>query len=478
MAFASLHFVVFFVIVLLVQRALPRAWQRALLLISSYVFYGWWDWRFLPLIMVSSAIDFLVAPKLAPDGVETPVHNRKRKLWLTGDLIVQLGILGVFKYSEFFLSTVTALAGAVGINLSQPHLDLILPLGISFYTFKTMTYTIDVYRGHLKPTRSLLDYALYVSFFPTLVAGPIERAKNFLPQLPLNQRATKDQFLEGVHLIFWGLFKKVFVADNIARLVNQIFSASDYTGFAVSVGAYAFALQLFCDFSGYTDIARGCAKCLGLELSENFRQPYLATSPSDFWQRWHITLSTWLRDYIFLPLGGAFRSLPNAYRNLAITMVLAGLWHGASWNYVLWGGYWGLLLVGHRILQPVMKSSGAGFRKVLSKKVRKVIKIVVTSALICLGWILFRSETLPQAWSMFEALATWRGTADFGLVMPLVRFGGLYLALEAILIATKTDNLYRLRYLPSVIKTALYAVLLYFLAFYGSASGTFIYAQF
>ncbi len=479
MAFTTVDFALFFFIVLVLHRTLPKSWLKSLLLLASYVFYAWWDWRFLPLILVSTTVDFLVAPRIAPvDEQASSEHDRKRRFWLVGDLVIQLALLGFFKYSDFLLSTVASIASVLGIDLGQPRLDLILPLGISFYTFKTMTYTIDVYRGHLKPTRNIFDYALHVSFFPTLIAGPIERARNFLPQLIEIRRASAEQVVEGAHLIFWGLFKKVFVADNIAILVNQIFSAPEHSGFGVMIGAYAFAIQLFCDFSGYTDIARGCAKCLGLELSENFRQPYLATSPSDFWQRWHITLSTWLRDYIFLPLGGAFKSLPNAYRNLAITMVLAGLWHGASWTFVLWGCWWAILLVGHRILQPVMKSNGAWFRRVLSKNARKFFKILVTVQLVCLGWILFRAGSLSQFWAMITALFEWKGTADWSLFMPLVKFGGLYLAVELVLISSKIESLYRLRWAPVTARTALYAVLFYFLAFYGSGSGTFIYAQF
>jgi len=468
-------FAVFFSAVLILTRLSPLSWQRVLLLLASFVFYGYWDWRFLPLLWTAIIIDYYAAHRIAPESGNS---DADRKYWFAGCVIAQLAMLGFFKYSNFVLGSVDSVFATLGWNSSQQHLDIILPLGISFYTFKTLTYTTDVYRGHLKPTRRLVDYALHVSFFPTIVAGPIERAKNFLPQLLSLNRAAKEQMLEGMHLILWGLFKKVFVADNIALLVNQVFGKAEPSGFEALIGAYGFALQIFCDFSGYTDLARGCAKCLGIELSENFRQPYLALSPSDFWQRWHITLSTWLRDYIFLPLGGAFKSLPNAYRNLAITMTLAGLWHGASWTFVLWGVYWALLLIGHRILQPVMKHNGGWFRHHLPKTARKTIKILVTAQLVCFGWLLFRSESLGQVWTMTTSLLQWQGAVDLSLLLPLLKFGGLYLLVETALMTVGIESVYRLPRSLVWIKTIVYAVLFYFTAFYGSGAETFIYAQF
>lgn len=284
--------------------------------------------------------------------------------------------------------------------------------------------------------------------------------------------------MEGAHLILWGLFKKVFVADNVAILVDRVFDQAHPSGFSSLIGAYSFALQLFCDFSGYTDMARGCAKCLGLELSENFRHPYLAVSPSDFWQRWHMTLSTWLRDYVFRSLGGAFRSPLLAYRNLAITMILAGLWHGASWTYIFWGAYWAVLLVGHRVLQPVMKRRGQWFRRYMPKSTRKLVKIVVTAHLVCFGWLVFRAESLTKAWTLAVALLRWQGATDLSLATPLLRFGALYLVMELVFVLLGVGSTRRLSRPLIWLRPVFYALLIYFTAFYGAGSQAFIYAQF
>jgi alginate O-acetyltransferase complex protein AlgI len=471
----SFAFAIFFLTVVIFIRVSPLLWTKPLLLGASYIFYAHWDLRFLPLLVAATAIDYFAAFRIAPEAARSDANRRH---WLIASIVTQLGMLWFFKYANFSLGIVNSVLSELGVSNCWRHIDIILPLGISFYTFKTLTYTIDIYRGQIQPTRCFFDYALHVGFFATLVAGPIERARNFLPQLITLRRASREQLLEGSHLIFWGFFKKVFVADNIARLVDHLFGTANPTGFGVLLGSYSFALQIFCDFSGYTDIARGCAKCLGIELSENFRQPYLAQSPSDFWQRWHITLSTWLRDYVFLPLGGAFKSLSKAYRNLAITMIIAGLWHGASWTFVLWGAYWTFLLVGHRILQPKMKRSGKLLTWRFPKSLRKGTKILVTSQLVCIGWLVFRSESLSQLWIMVSCLFCWKGSTEFSLLLPLAKFGGFYLLIEVTLLIARSESLRHLTRPVLLSRAIIYGLMFYCLAFYGSSTESFIYAQF
>ncbi len=344
MLFNSLEFVVFFAVVLALYSVLNHPRQNALLLVASYVFYGAWDYRFLLLLIGTTLVDYAVG--LAIDRRSDPAARRRILMF---SIVANLGVLGVFKYFNFFADSLVEFAGLFGLSVSPVTLNIVLPVGISFYTFQSMAYTIDVYRGHLKPCRSLPDFALYVTFFPQLVAGPIERATHLLPQIYARRVMTAEKIGSGLSLIALGFFKKVVMADNLAPTVNEIFAKQGgYTAEEVLVGAIFFAFQIYGDFSGYTDIARGTSRVLGFELMDNFREPYFARSPSDFWQRWHISLSTWLRDYLYISLGGNRGGRLTTYRNLILTMLLGGLWHGAAWNFVWWGLYHGTLLVGYR----------------------------------------------------------------------------------------------------------------------------------
>jgi len=335
--FNSLQFFLFFAVVYSLYLAFNHKWQNRMLLVASYVFYGTWDWRFLSLIVISTIIDYYCGIK-----IDEITDAKKRKQFLAISIVANLSMLGFFKYFNFFAENLQALCCFFGFQV-QPHfLNIILPVGISFYTFQTMSYTIDIYKGQLKPTRKFFDFALFVSFFPQLVAGPIERASHLLPQILSKRKVTIDKFCEGCYLIFWGLFLKVFVADNLARLVDPIFASDPpYNGVKVLLGLYAFAFQIFGDFAGYSNIARGLGKCMGFDIMVNFNLPYFVTNPSDFWRRWHISLSTWLRDYLYIPLGGNKKGTLFTYRNLAITMFLGGLWHGAAWTFIIWGAYRG-----------------------------------------------------------------------------------------------------------------------------------------
>ncbi len=329
---------------LLAKRSLLA--QNLVLLVASYVFYGFWDWRFLGLIAASTVVDFFVAKKI--DASSNPLTKKR---WLLASMVANLGTLGFFKYFNFFADNAVALLNMLGMSASQVTLDIILPVGISFYTFQTMSYTIDVYRGKLKATDSFIEFALFVSFFPQLVAGPIERASHFIPQIQKRRHINLAQLEEAVYLILYGYLLKVFLADNLAVIVNEIFKNPEkHNGLNLAVGVLAFAGQIYGDFAGYSSIARGVARLFGFDLMVNFRLPYFAISPSDFWRRWHISLSSWLRDYLYIALGGNRGSKARTIFNLSMTMFLGGLWHGAAWTYVIWGLYHGALLALFRIL--------------------------------------------------------------------------------------------------------------------------------
>jgi D-alanyl-lipoteichoic acid acyltransferase DltB (MBOAT superfamily) len=324
---------------------------------------------------------------------------------------------------NFFLGNLHVLWGFLLPNFVETPLKIILPLGISFYTFEAISYTVDVYRGVTKPAKKYEDYLLFVIYFPHLIAGPIMRARFFLPQVASPRVVTRDLFSEGCFLAFWGYFEKIFIADNLGKIVNPVFSAPPYDGGMVLIAAYAFAFQIFCDFDGYSNIARGLGKCMGFDISINFNLPYFSTNPSEFWKRWHMTLSSWLRDYLYIPLGGNRQSNFKTYINLMITMLLGGLWHGASWTFVIWGAYHGVLLSVHKVFSQFSP------RKILLNSVfiRNgvfFLKIFCFFHLTCLGWLLFRSHSFEQVWSMSKSLCfQWhwnRGLLYEGVSLALI----------------------------------------------------------
>ena len=347
MIFSDAEFWRFFAVVFLLYAILPHRGQNWLLLGASYVFYGAWDWRFLGLLMFSTTADYGIGRAL--EASRDPVL-RQRIVILS--VMMNLTFLGFFKYFNFFTQSFIDLAQGLGFQPDPFTLSIALPVGISFYTFQSMSYTIDVYRGDLKPCRNFFDFALFVAFFPQLVAGPIVRATHLLPRVLAPRVLSWEDMGRGAVLCLTGLIKKIVIADGLAPLVDTVYGggSADPTGAQVAFATWAFALQIYCDFSGYTDIARGVAKILGFELPVNFAQPYFATNPQEFWRRWHISLSTWLRDYLYISLGGNRGGRVKTYRNLFLTMLLGGIWHGAAWNYVLWGAYQGGLLCLHRVL--------------------------------------------------------------------------------------------------------------------------------
>lgn len=476
MNFATVEFGVFFAIVLAVYFLLSHRWQNRFLLVASYVFYGWWDWRFLGLLLLSSVVDYGCA--LLVDRTRHPEFPAgKRKLALIVSIVTNLTILGFFKYFGFFADSLAALAGEMGLELYLPTWKIILPIGISFYTFQSMSYTIDVYRGRLRATTSLPDLMLYVSLFTQLVAGPIERGAHLLPQILKPRCPTPEGFFSGAQLAFVGLFKKLVIADNMAVLVNSVYRTVDPCGAEVLLGTYAFALQIYCDFSGYTDIARGTARMLGFDICLNFRLPYLAANPNDFWQRWHISLSSWLRDYLYIPLGGNRRGRWVTLRNLMITMLLGGLWHGASWHFVAWGAYHGLLLIIYRLGGSARRARELTFET--CRGFRFWLSVLIFFHLTCFGWLLFRVTDLSHAGRLLGALG--KGTfwePVCGPMLLMVAAAGLPLA------AFQIYQYYRRSPEPWVtwpwwVRAGFYVTLFYGIVLLGAAGNNeFIYFQF
>jgi len=388
-----------------------------------------------------------------------------------------LAILGFFKYFNFFAVSMDNLFSRFGFSI-QPHLlHIILPVGISFYTFQALSYTIDVYRRELKPTRSFRDYALFVTYFPQLVAGPIMRAKDLLPQVFSARKLSLEKFYEGCYLIFWGLFQKIFVADNLAKIADSVFNSSGpYNAVKVLIALYAFAFQIYCDFAGYSNIARGLGKCMGFNIMVNFNLPYFATNPSDFWRRWHISLSTWLRDYLYIPLGGNKKGEFITYRNLAITMLLGGLWHGAAWTFVIWGAYHGMLLIIHRLLKPVLAKIPSP-KNAAIEKVWFFLRVVFFFQLTCVGWLIFRAKSIGQILSM---LGSFVSNFNIGLDMGFFSLIRLIWLLILVQIAQFIKNDQMIVYKSNILlKAVFYIIFFYSIVMYGANGGKeFIYFQF
>lgn len=388
MSFNSLIFLVFFPSVYVLYVLLRRNFkaQNSLLLIASYVFYGSWDWRFLSLLAFVTLLNYISAQVI--HRLQEPLA--RRQVFVVA-VCINLFVLGIFKYLNFFGDSFAQLLQMAGVEANYVTLHIVLPVGISFYIFQALGYLIDVYRRQIQPSSNLVEFALYVSFFPQLVAGPIERAKNLLPQITSPRRITTDQVNLGMYLILWGFFKKVVIADNLAQIADPVFgNYLSYHGVDIVIGVLAFTLQIYCDFSGYSDVARGLAKLLGIELMVNFRLPYFAVSPRDFWRRWHISLSTWLRDYLYIPLGGNRRGALITSRNLGATMLLCGLWHGAGWNFILWGAYhWAVLSASHLAGWAISK----GYRPT---RMKVFFCILLMFGINFVGWIIFRSASVEQ----------------------------------------------------------------------------------
>ncbi|MFQ5536401.1 MAG: MBOAT family O-acyltransferase [Gemmatimonadota bacterium] len=411
MLFNSLPFLIFLPLFLL-GFALTRGRARlAFTLAGSYLFYGWWDWRFLGLIILSTLVDYTAGRAMAATD-----DLGLRRRWLTLSVVTNLGILGFFKYANFFADSLVAAAHTLGIEIPPFALHVVLPVGVSFYTFQTMSYTLDLYRDRVEVEPSLLRFATFVAFFPQLVAGPIVRAAHLLPQLRRGPRWTREDVVMGVGLILLGFVKKVAIADSLAPVADRVFADPGVLGAPMLVlGVLFYAFQIYCDFSGYSDIAIGLGRILGFHFPWNFDRPYFSRSFSEFWTRWHITLSRWLRDYLYIPLGGNRLGRARTLRNLMVTMLLGGLWHGAAWTFVFWGGLHGLYLVAQRLLTRIWPQGGDVMAGALAmrppQRARQMMRAFAQAAtvfvLTCVAWVFFRAPDFPTAWTVLAGIGTW-----------------------------------------------------------------------
>ena len=483
MLFNSIDFAVFLPIVFAIYWLIPKdkiRLQNLLLLAASYVFYGWWDWRFLSLIVISSSVDFIVGIALHRQQVQL-----RRKSLLLISLFVNLGLLGFFKYYNFFAENFVSAFTFFGGSFEVSRLNIILPVGISFYTFQTLSYTIDIYRKKLAPTREVIDFFAFVSFFPQLVAGPIERASNLLPQFRRSREFNYANAVDGLRQILWGLFKKIVVADNCAVLVNLVFANyTEYSGSTLLLAAVLFAFQIYCDFSGYSDIATGTARLFGFNLMQNFAFPYFSRDIAEFWRRWHISLSSWFRDYLYIPLGGSRGTQWKTIRNIFAIFLVSGFWHGANWTFIVWG----LLHALYFMPLQIFKQNRKNLEPIDSTKVLPSLKesfnIATTFFLVVLAWIFFRAENVSMA---FDYIA---GVFSFSFFsLPEINVTKLMLPL-IILIGVEWVNRhethgFKLVKFPikkmsdyRIFRWSTYYALALLIVFLGSKPQAFIYFQF
>ncbi|MCX6217319.1 MBOAT family O-acyltransferase [Spirosoma sp.] len=475
MVFNSLTFLVFITFFLLVYFSLEGRGRLWVCLLGSYLFYGWWDWRFLGLIGFTTLMDYTLGILMASSDNE---RFRKRLIYFS--VTANLLFLGFFKYFNFFADSLRQLIQAFGFHPSDTTLTILLPIGISFYTFQSMSYTVDIYRREIEPERDLVRFAAFVSLFPQLVAGPIVRAKDFLPQFKSDKRWDWDRFMSGLTRVLWGFFKKVAIADSLAPFVEQCFSLpATLSSSHVLLGIIFYSFQIYCDFSGYSDIAIGLARILGFTFIENFRTPYFSRSFTEFWTRWHISLSSWLRDYLYIPLGGNRGGKLKTYRNMMLTMLIGGLWHGANWTFLFWGFLHGSYQVIQRLIQPF----GRRLYQVLHLPVvvRQGLDILLVYSLTCFAWIYFRSPTFAIADQVIHTVLSFENFNWASVINKFVAIKGILLI--AILLTVEITN-FRLHYAQllirrPVLRLVAYACIFWIIALMGTfGANSFIYFQF
>lgn len=467
MLFNSLTFLYFFTAVVVITRLLPARFRNGFILGAGFLFYMSWSAGYVLLLLVTALVDYFVAQRMG----RLPTR-RQRRPWLLASLVFSLGSLAFFKYANMLVGSAYSLAALLGYARTPPQLDIILPLGISFYTFETISYAVDVYRGELQPKKSFFEYLSFLMLFPKLIAGPIARASELLPQIPKDRSVDLAGFRLGVNLLVLGYLKKVLLADNFAPLVEQAFAApAAHNRYFCLAAVYGYSMQVYLDFSAYTDIASGCARLLGYELPQNFNQPYLATSISDFWRRWHMTLSRWLRDYLYVPLGGSHGGRLATYRNLYLTMLLGGLWHGASWTFVAWGAMNGVLLLVERAYHDLR---GTRPKKLAEMGAfERLARRVVVFHLITFTRVFFRAPTFGGAVDMLRSIV--RPTSHAAI--PSV---AMFL-IPAVSIAYVLAARYRSRVLavrPEGLALVGYAAVGAVLLVFGASNAEFIYFQF
>jgi alginate O-acetyltransferase complex protein AlgI len=466
-SFAFLIFLPLFLIGYWSTRGRARLW---VMFLASLVFYAWWDWRFLFLLLFSAIVDYSIGLVL-----ESEQHEAARHRLIVLSVIVNLGLLGFFKYFNFFADSAQRVSAALGLHATGTTLRIVLPVGISFYVFKTMSYTIDVYRRTQPAERDLLRFATFVVFFPELVAGPIVRASRLLPQLSRDQRFDYERALSGLTLILSGYVRKIVVADSLAPLVDVRFAHPEaHSALSLLIGVYFYAFQIYCDFSGYSSIAIGLARILGFDFGINFDRPYFSRGFREFWTRWHISLSSWLRDYLYVPLGGNRGGALRTVRNLMLTMLLGGLWHGARWTFVAWGALHGLYLIGQRLLGPAYQRAVRRLR--VPRAVSNAFLILLVFHLTCFAWIFFRAQSFRNAWQILTGIAAMRDLSFASVDNKILVLKGALL-IGGLLVAEVMAM--RAREVTPVRRLAFAASCLWILLLFGSFTGnTFIYFQF
>nr|WKN35517.1 MBOAT family O-acyltransferase [Tunicatimonas sp. TK19036] len=485
MLFNSLHFALFFPIVFALYFLINPKYRWVLLLIASYYFYMSWNPIYILLILFSTFIDYFVAI-----FIERTEEKNKRKFLLYISLSANLGLLFIFKYYNFFNGAISDFADLFGYEYSHSVLNILLPVGISFYTFQTLSYTIDVYKKIQPAQKHFGKFALYVSFFPQLVAGPIERSTHLMPQFDQTFQFDYSRITDGLKLMFWGLFKKVVIADRLSLIVNQVYeNPAEHDGFALLLATVLFAFQIYCDFSGYSDVAIGCAKVFGFDLMENFRIPYYSKSISEFWKRWHISLSTWFRDYVYIPLGGNRTVKWRWYFNLFITFFISGIWHGAAWTFVIWGALHGAYLIFAIVFHSGKETVARALGLCRNAFVRKAVQIITTFLLVDFAWIFFRASSLPDAMLIIRKIFTMDLSIN-SWIMSLYTIGvdknGLIISflsiflMEVVHFYDRSDSfIQKLNGLSMWKRWSIYYFFIFYFLFFGTFSQQdFIYFQF
>lgn len=474
MLFNSIDFAYFLPIVLLLFWLLSKNLkaQNLVLLLASYVFYGWWDWRFLSLIALSSFADYII-------GIRLHKAQTNRKYWLVLSLVINLGMLAFFKYADFFAQSFSDAFSLFGQHIEVNRLNIILPVGISFYTFQTLSYTLDIYKRKLEPTKSLVSFLAFVSFFPQLVAGPIERASNLLPQFFQNKKIKSDLFVAGLQQMLWGFFKKMVIADNCAIIVDQIFNqAPEYSGLTLFIGAIFFGFQIYGDFSGYSDIAIGTAKLFGFNLSQNFAFPYFSRDIAEFWRKWHISLSSWFKDYLYIPLGGSRATKAKTIRNIFIIFLVSGFWHGANWTFVFWGFAHALLFVPLFVLNKnrTFTQNNHNLSPI------NLWRMLSTFVLVCLAWILFRAQKIEQAIFIYGKIfdfTSWTSPSLEGFNSTIIISMIVFLLVVEWNNKKEINPLKNIDKLPAVVRWLFYSFLLFCISMFSPTQELpFIYFQF
>ncbi len=488
MLFNSFEFFIFFPLVTIAYFMIPHKCRWALLLGASYYFYMAWKPQYIILIIISTVIDYFASIMMEKQNTK-----KKRRMFLYLSLASNLGMLFFFKYFNFFNDSISAVMKLFTLEYSIRSFDILLPMGISFYTFQTLSYTIDVYRGRRKAERHFGIFALYVTFFPQLVAGPIERSDRLLPQFYEKHEFDYNRIVSGLRRMLWGFFKKMVIADGIAIIVDRVYdSPQQFYGFPLIVATVCFAIQIYCDFSGYSDIAIGSARILGFDLMENFKTPYFSKSISEFWKRWHISLSSWFQDYVYIPLGGNRVRIERVYFNLFITFLVSGLWHGADWTFVIWGALHGVYLVIGRIIKPIKDKIIKSTRIDAIPILHGIIQRIITFSLVCYGWIFFRANSLSDAVyiskNLFKGLGNMKSlTYIKDILLPsgvdkdrlIIVFISVVILLIAQGISKRDDAIENLNNKKSILRWGSYYCLLIIIIFFGVfKEGNFIYFQF